>query len=277
MKKNTKIIILIGVIAMAIAIIILSSVLPGKKKNQASSSNTDTNSNNKIIATEEDSPYIKITYETTSKVYKIEGTEHTITVYQDFPTVVAENESVQNKIQSELGKIANQEFEDYKKQVQDQIDDKYGIDASFMDYVGDLSLQWTFSNARNDEKVVSIKNESNGSLGGVPWTNKRGYSFSSETGELLKIEDIAIHSAACKKFIKDEILSYFRTNYEKLGIYQETLNNLSDAIDIDELTWYLSDSGLTVCFEKYTVSPDTFEYTINYSKLEDLVKSEYLK
>lgn len=278
MKKSVKILALVCIILVAIAVIIISTIISRNNYKQITTANTVSNtSTNNTVSSTTDNPYVKISYETTSKVYTVEGTEHTITVNQDFPTVIADDESVQNRIQSGLGKIANDEFSDYKKQVEDQLYDKYGIDSSFMDHVGDLSISWKFTNSRNDEKVVSVKNESDGSLGGVSWTSKRGYSFSSETGNLLNIEDIAIHPEACKKFISETLINYFKINFENLGLYEDVSNNLNESINIDDLTWYLSDSGLTVCFEKYQVSPDTFEYTIGYSKLDGYVKPEYLK
>ena len=120
MKKSVKIIILVCVIALAIAIIILSSVVPKKvnnKNNQNNGANNTTNGNGNVVSDDEN---IKISYEATSEVFKIAGTDKTITVYQDFPTVEAKNEDVKNKLQANLGKIANEEFADYKKQVQDR-------------------------------------------------------------------------------------------------------------------------------------------------------------
>lgn len=274
MKKSIKIIILVCVILIAISIIILFSVLPRKANNNTIVNNT---SNRNDVVTKNDDDYVKITYEATSEVFKISGTDKTITIYQDFPTVEADDENVKNKIQAGLGKIASVEFSDYKKQVQDRINDKTDIDASFMENYGNLQIRWTFSNDRNDDKVVSVKNESSGSLGGASWSNKKGYSFSTETGELLELKDIAINTDALKKYINETIIKYFKTNYQELGIYQDSLNKLNEIINIEDCTWYLSNSGLTICIEKYKVSPDTFEYTISYSKLKDLVKDEYLK
>lgn len=276
MKTSYKIIILIGVIASAIAIIILSSVLPHKVQNSNSKNNTNSvkSANNTNTIVDENNNYVNISYETTSEVFKIDGTDKTITVYQEFPIVYSSNESVKNKIQANLGKVASDEFESYKKQVKSRLVD---IDASFMENVGNLELKWSFSNDRNDSKVVSVKNVSSGSLGGVAWTNKRGYSYSSETGERLKIEDIAINPEALRKYVNETIIKYLRSNYQQLGIYQESLNNLSGIVNIDNLTWYLSSSGLTVCFDEHSISPDSIEYTIDYTKLEDLVKDEYLK
>ena len=279
MKKSFKIILFVCVILIAILIVIISGIKPKSNEENKTNTNTTTNTNtytNSITSSNNDG-YIQISYKTTSEVYRVQGTEHTITVNQDFPTVTASDEKVQNTMQSVLGGIANKEFSEYKNQVEERLNDKYGIDAEYMEHVGDLSLNWHFSNSRNDNKVVSVKNESNGSLGGVSWSTKRGYSFSSETGNLLKIEDIAIHTEACKKFINETIIKYFKENYSNLGISADTLSNLEGTIKIDDCTWYLSDSGLTICFEEHTVLPIAFEYTIEYSKLNGYVKPEYLK
>ena len=280
MKKSSKIIIFVCGILAAIAIIIVFTIMSrndNKGKTEVSK-NTIQNDNLNIISnTSTARTYINIKYETTSKVYEIAGTKHTITVNQDFPTIIASDESVKNIMQGVLDKIANDEFSDFKKQVEDRINDKYGIDAEFMEYVGDLSLSWKFVNSRNDDKVVSVKNESEGDLGGVSWSSKRGYSFSSKTGQLLKIEDIAIHEKALKKYLNETIVKYLKTNSQDLGLNQEIMNDIDKYVNIDELTWYFSDSGLTVCFEKYNFSVDTFDYTIEYSKLDGYVKPEYLK
>lgn len=279
MKKNVKIIIFVCVIVFAIAIIILSSILDKKSREKANKDITANRINNSINnnGNNEGDNYIQITYEATSEVFKIAGTDKTITIYQDFPTVVASDESVKNKLQAGIGKIANAEFAEYKKKVQDRINTKDDINAAFMEHFGNLQLKWSFINDRNDDKVVSIRNESSGNLGGVSWATKRGYSFSAETGDLLTIDNIAVNKEALRKYLNESIIKYIKSNYQKLGVSQDKLENITNTINIDDLTWYFSGSGLTVCFEKYKISPDSIEYTIDYDKLKDLVKDEYLK
>lgn len=281
MKTKTKIIIFTCVIFILIGMIILSSLLPKAKEKQQASSNTVNNTSSPINVDpgeeNEENEYVEITYAATSEVFKIEGTDKTITVYQDFPTVVADDEKVKNKIQSDIGKIANEEFSAYKKEVQERIDDPTGIDASYMENFGNLSLKWSFSNSRNDNKVISVKNESSGSLGGVSWDDVKGYSYSAETGDRLTINTIAINPDALKKYVNENIIKYFRANYQQLGIPQETLSSLNEKINIEKLNWYLTSSGFTICFGKYEVSPNSFEYTIKYGDLNDLVKEEFLK
>ena len=270
MKKSSKIIIIVCVILSAIAIIISSMItsVGDKKKKVGTRNNTNTS---------EDSVYVAIKYDTTSAVYEINGTNHTITVNQDFPTVIAKDESVQNKMQSILGEIANNEFSEFKRYVEQIISDKYEVNAEYMESVGDLSLSWKFSNSRNDEKVVSVENESKGNLSGISWPSKRGYSFNAQTGELLKLEDIAISKEALRKYINETIMKYLKANYQKLGLNNNVMSNLTKLANIDNLYWYLSDSGLTICFEKGTFSDNAFSYTINYSSLEEYVTAEYLK
>ncbi|MBR2704673.1 MAG: DUF3298 domain-containing protein [Clostridia bacterium] len=276
MKQKTKIIIFVCIILILIGLIILSGIIPKKNKNTNSVANTSSSPINNSSGGNENNLFVKITYNSTSEVYSFEGTDKTITVYQDFPTVDADDETVKNKIQTELGKIANDEFEAYKNEVQKRIDNK-AIDAVYMDYMGNLTLKWTFSNDRNDTKVVSVVNESTGGLGGVSWFAKKGYSFSSETGDRLTIKDIAINEEALKKYINEEIVKYLRKNYQSLGIYPDLIDKLNEKVDIDNMNWYLSGNGITVCFESDSVSPDTFDYTIKYDELDGLVKSEYLK
>lgn len=278
MKQKTKIIIFVCAILILIGLIILSSLLPrAKNKNKTNTTSNTSSPINNGTSTNEDDLYVKITYDATSEVYKFEGTDKTITVYQDYPTVVAENENVKNKIQADLGKIASDEFNEYKKQVQSRIDAKYGIDAAYMEGVGNLTLKWTFSNSRNDKKVISVANTSSGSLGGVSWDDRRGYSYSAETGDRITINDIAVNPDALKKYVNQETVKYLRQNYQKLGVYPNILNSLSDKINIDNMSWYLSNSGLTICFSKDAVSPNSFDFTIYYQDLNDLIKSEYLK
>ena len=281
MKTKTKIIIFTCVIFILIGMMILSSFLPKAKEKQQASSNTINNTTSPINVDQngnnDGNNYVEITYAATSEVFKIDGTDKTITVYQDFPTVVADDENVKNKIQADLGKIANEEFSAYKKEVQERIDDPTGIDASYMENFGNLSLKWSFSNSRNDDKVISVKNESSGSLGGVSWDDVKGYSYSAETGDRLTINTIAINPDALKKYVNENIIKYFRANYQQLGIQQDVLSSLDEKINLDNLDWYFTSSGLTICFGKYYISPNSFEYTIKYGDLKDLVKEEYLK
>ena len=94
---------------------------------------------------------------------------------------------------------------------------------------------------------------------------------------MLTLDSIAIHAEACKKYIKDDTIKYLRANYKNIGMNDQALNNLNEIVNLDEVTWYFSNTGLTLCFEQYKLVPGAFEYTIEYNKLVDLVKPEYLK
>lgn len=287
MKKSYKIIILISVVAIAIAIIIISSLNRRKKSNsvnQIASNAVENSIENKVKEdngndkNSTENEYVKISYEQTKQEFKVSGSQYTITVFQDYPKkVISSNQSVQNIIQEELGKIANEQFSEYKKIVQDRMKDPDLINADFMELHGNLSIGWSLSNSRNDDKVISVVSKSSGSLGGATWDEIRGYSFSAEDGNILTINEISINPNASKKYINSEIVKYLRANYQNLGIYSETYDKLSDSINIDNMIWYFSEKGLNVCFKKYQVSPNAFEYTISYSNLKDLIKPEYLK
>jgi len=279
MKKSYKVMLLICVIGIAIVIVLISSIKQRKENNTVANTNNTSNTikNNIGNGNNDEVPSVVITYQATSEVFRINGTEHTITVFQDFPTVRADKESVKNKIQETLGKIANEEFNEYKKEVENSINDKYGIDASDMERTGDLTVKWNFYTDRSDKKVISVKSIGSGNLGGAVWDEKRGYSFDTETGDLLTLDSIAIHAEACKKYIKDDTIKYLRANYKNIGMNDQALNNLNEIVNLDEVTWYFSNTGLTLCFEQYKLVPGAFEYTIEYNKLVDLVKPEYLK
>lgn len=276
MKDKKKIIvgIIFILVFIVIALIIYSIVIKHKGNNKDGNNYINTTSNNVDKNTKSN---IDITFSDNSKVYSINGTDKTVTVTQSFAKVSTVNTEVKNKIQKKLDEISEEEFSDYKKQVEEAISGEYpSINADFLNYVGNLSLKWSFEISRNDGKVISIKNVSSGGLGGVSWDNIKGYSFDVSTGELInQIKTITDNEDIFKKTVNENIEIYFRSNRQKLSLYNE-YKAVSEG-KIENNNWYLSNDGLTVCYEKYKISPFTFEYTIPYSKINNMLNSKVSK
>lgn len=276
MKDKKKIIagIIFVLVFIVIPLIIYSIVIKHKGINKDGNNYINTTSNNVDKNTKSN---IDITFSDNSKVYSINGTDKTVTVTQSFAKVSTVNTEVKNKIQKKLDEISEEEFSDYKKQVEEAISGEYpSINADFLNYVGNLSLKWSFEISRNDGKVISIKNVSSGGLGGVSWDNIKGYSFDVSTGELInQIKTITDNEDIFKKTVNENIEIYFRSNRQKLSLYNE-YKAVSEG-KIENNNWYLSNDGLTVCYEKYKISPFTFEYTIPYSKINNMLNSKFSK
>ena len=259
---------------IVIALIIYSIVIKHKGSNKDGNNYINTTINNVDKNTTSN---IDITFSDNSKVYSINGTDKTVTVTQSFAKVSTVNTEVKNKIQKKLDEISEEEFSDYKKQVEEAISGEYpSINADFLNYVGNLSLKWSFEISRNDGKVISIKNVSSGGLGGVSWDNIKGYSFDVSTGELInQIKTLTDNEEEFTKYVDNNIETYFRSNKQKLSLYNE-YKAVSEG-KIENNNWYLSNDGLTVCYEKYKISPFTFEYTIPYSKINNMLNSKVSK
>lgn len=276
MKDKKKIIAgIIFVLAfIVIALIIYSIVIKHKGSNKDGNNYINTTINNVDKNTTSN---IDITFSDNSKVYSINGTDKTVTVTQSFAKVSTVNTEVKNKIQKKLDEISEEEFSDYKKQVEEAISGEYpSINADFLNYVGNLSLKWSFEISRNDGKVISIKNVSSGGLGGVSWDNIKGYSFDVSTGELInQIKTLTDNEEEFTKYVDNNIETYFRSNKQKLSLYNE-YKAVSEG-KIENNNWYLSNDGLTICYEKYKISPFTFEYTIPYSKINNMLNSKVSK
>lgn len=276
MKDKKKIIagIIFVLVFIVIALIIYSIVIKHKGSNKDGNNYINTTSNNVDKNTKSN---IDITFSDNSKVYSINGTDKTVTVTQSFAKVSTVNTEVKNKIQKKLDEISEEEFSDYKKQVEEAISGEYpSINADFLNYVGNLSLKWSFEISRNDGKVISIKNASSGGLGGVSWDNIKGYSFDVSTGELInQIKTLTDNEEEFTKYVDNNIESYFRSNKQKLSLYNE-YKAVSEG-KIENNNWYLSNDGLTICYEKYKISPFTFEYTIPYSKINNMLNSKFSK
>ncbi len=259
---------------IVIALIIYSIVIKHKGSNKDGNNYINTTINNVDKNTTSN---IDITFSDNSKVYSINGTDKTVTVTQSFAKVSTVNTEVKNKIQKKLDEISEEEFSDYKKQVEEAISGEYpSINADFLNYVGNLSLKWSFEISRNDGKVISIKNVSSGGLGGVSWDNIKGYSFDVSTGELInQIKTLTDNEEEFTKYVDNNIETYFRSNKQKLSLYNE-YKAVSEG-KIENNNWYLSNDGLTICYEKYKISPFTFEYTIPYSKINNMLNSKVSK
>ncbi len=287
MKKNKKVIIIIGIVVFILIIIIVSTLLDYKQNNKNdvalnnSSESVDENNiekdNTEEVSEELNSAPVSITYSIKTEEYNIEGTEHTIKVNQSYANVISSNNNIKQNLQAELDKIADEEFTNYKSKVEETINGEYPIDANFMEQVGDLSLSWSFINSRIDKGVISVKNVSSGSLGGVSWEAKKGYSFNARTGKRLTIDELSKGEKNLKELVNFELRNYIKTNAKRLGLYEDAMVNFEDKVNVDYLTWYLSDDGFTICFEKYKISPDTFEYTIPYEKLTGHMQLSYFK
>lgn len=280
MKDKKRIIagIIFVLMFVIIAIIVYSFVTKYKGNDKKDNNNYINTTNNNVDKDDQNTTSnIDITFSDNSKVYSINGTDKTVTVTQSFAKVSAVNTEVKNKIQKKLDKISEEEFSDYKKQVEEAISgEDPSINADFLNYVGNLSLKWSFEISRNDSKVISIKNVSTGSLGGVSWDNIKGYSFDVSTGELInEIKNITDNEQELTKFVDSNIENYFKSNKQKLSLYNEY--KAANEGKIEENNWYLSNDGLTVCYEKYKISPFTFEYTVPYSEINSMLNSKASK
>ncbi|MBE5945455.1 MAG: DUF3298 domain-containing protein [Lachnospiraceae bacterium] len=121
-----------------------------------------------------------------------------------------------------------------------------------------------YSVARADDSVLSIKCNNDSYMGGPHgyfWID--GVTFDTQTGQILKLDDLGDVKTDLETYITNYIESTEDTEY----MYMETI---SEYIQNDTLSWFLTSEGVYVVFNAYDLAAyamGSFHIVVPYDKL----------
>lgn len=268
MKKRKRIIVF-GFIMLATAFIVALSVNMGIKISEYLLDDKLNINNKEVLKTEEQTDDFKIEFKEEAYILKDKDGNIIVESKRVIPSIKSDKYQGQaDKITSFLLNVSNENWEQIKSS-----SDEY-FSQELKDKVG---VNYLLSALEQNEKYFTFVFDMSGSMGVVSWNDRAGYSFDTQTGELLNINDITNNL--------DELTS---TCYSKLYEYllgQDYIEDLDEnwqtklnSLMLENGVWYLTKDGLSFSFPKYSLGPgyiDIISYTIGYDDLNDLILQEY--
>lgn len=137
----------------------------------------------------------------------------------------------------------------------------------------------SFSPARLDDKVISIREEASVFTGGAhPMHAITGFNFDANTGNLLTLASICADTGNLKKVAKEYIVSACENDPEiKEGLfegYEEQIDSI-----FAEGNWYMTNNGVVFVAGEYLLAPyaaGILEFEVPYSMIDSL-NSAYIR
>ena len=275
-------------IALLLVVVVVAAVIIGvsaKKKNPDIEGN---------VSSSEVSSVASVVSEVAKPVYKLEFQKEVSEVKADDGAVVAaatyEYPVVTLSEKPEAQETINSFFTTDKAQVLAEFSDenknaefKYAYSNKSYGEFKKNERTVTMEKGRVDEKFVNfLKSDYNYLYGNVYGnTEVTAYSFSSETGKQLTINDVMADIDGYKEYAKNFIcaaLEQKQTNGE-FSLYSDYAETVSAKI-IEDGNWYFTEGGLTVVINPdevvfYTYGPQIFE--MPYSEINNYLAAEYTK
>lgn len=175
----------------------------------------------------------------------------------------------------------NMFFEQDEEQFEDTVADT-GQEAKeyYENTQGQSSYLWCsdMSAQRADTGVISIVEREEAYLGGAHGSYyATGYTFDTQTGELLKLESLSDDPDGFYSLVKDKIIARCQEFDEQEAFYhpadsEEFAATIDDVMASD--SWYFTREGLTVVANPYFIGPyaaGMFTFEIPYEELDGLL------
>lgn len=187
------------------------------------------------------------------------------------PNITSDNYPNQSeKIASYLVKLSDNQWEKIKissnEYFSQNSDEKVGVNL-------------LLNVLEQNDKFFTFAYDMSGSIGGVDYNDRLGYTFNTQTGDLLDINEITTNTNNLINFCYTKLLEYINgKEYVKDldGTWQVNLKKLIFQTGV----WYLTKDGLSFSFPKYSLGPgtvDVISYIISFEDLDDLILDEYKK
>ena len=217
---------------------------------------------------------IEISYAEDKKEFISDNGKLKITNVIKYPNKITIDEKIEEKIISYLKGIVEEKFIDVNNQAQEQI---YDYNSDKVDDSYEYGVIYSFSEMLVSYDVISFVLTTDGSMGGVAWNSKEYYNLSTNTGKILKLDDICLNVSECKKIMSDFFLKQLRND--------ERFNNLNDQYEEvikDKLSgdsnWGYDSTGMHLMIAKYDISNGAdgmFEYLLPKEEINGYLKDGY--
>ena len=264
--KNKKVYIIF--IFISTAIIIFMGVNLGLKASKLVSDESPRYKKEEITKKEENTKDFKIEYKEEVFSLKNKKGKEMIENKRYLPILTSDNFQLQaDKITSYLSAFSDSVWNDILEQSKlfvDELEQKVGVN-----YIPKVIEQ-------NDIYFTFVYDMS-GSLGEFAKEDRKGYTFSVVTGDILTLDSISLDKEKLVEKCFEKLSEYIVHQEYKGDLDIKWYDKLKVLID-QEVNWYLTKDGISFTFPKYSLGTGyvgVISYTVSYEDLEDLVLDEY--
>ena len=256
MKKGASVVIAVLITIIVVLIVFMGLLLTGVvdininndntnnvndniSNNNFDNINNNDNKKNEIIVTYKDDVFEK----------KLERGKLKNT--RNLPVIKnSNNQTAADKIVNYLTNISNKDW----KQANGVENAAAGLDDNSI-----VGVSYLFNTLINNENLLSIGYNLEGSMGGPSWTGVWGYNFNPNTGDILNIIDVLKEEGTVElsEYVFNEIENKYKdenTLWQKDstdGYWKDIANKNIYKIG----NWFLTDKGMTITFDKYLLGP----------------------
>ena len=254
-------------IFVATAIIVFMGVNLGIKASSLVQKNSKYKKE-EIAKKEETTKNFKIEYKEESFALKNKKGKEMIENKRYLPILTSDDFQMQaDKITSQLAFYSDIVWNDISEQSKlyvDELDSKVGVN-----YIPKVIEQ-------NDVYFTFVYDLS-GSLGEFSKEDRKGYTFSVVTGDLLTLDSITTDKTQLLDKCYNKLSSYIVHQEYKGDLDEKWYDKLKILIEKEE-NWYLTKDGISFTFPKYSLGTGyigVISYTVSYDELEDYILEEY--
>ena len=218
--------------------------------------------------------------EETTQDFKVEFREELYILKDKDENVIVENKRTIPNIISEKYQIQAEKITDFLIKISDE---QWGkIKVSSDEYYSQNSsekvgVSYLLSILEQNDKYFTFAFDNSGSIGGVNYEDRVGYSFNTQTGELLNIDDISTNTNELINLCYTKLLEYISSKEYANELDNTWKVSLKQLLSKDGV-WYLTKDGLSFSFPRYSFGPGSIgviSYMISYDDLGDLISNEY--
>ncbi len=218
--------------------------------------------------------------EETTQDFKVEFREELYILKDKDENVIVENKRTIPNIISEKYQIQAEKITDFLIKISDE---QWGkIKVSSDEYYSQNSsekvgVSYLLSILEQNDKYFTFAFDNSGSIGGVNYEDRVGYSFNTQTGELLNIGDISTNTNELINLCYTKLLEYISSKEYANELDNTWKVSLKQLLSKDGV-WYLTKDGLSFSFPRYSFGPGSIgviSYMISYDDLGDLISNEY--
>lgn len=220
--------------------------------------------------------------EETTQDFKVEFREELYTLKDKDGKVIVENRRTIPNIISEKYQVQSEKISAYLIKISDEQWDKIKISSDeyySQNSTEKVGVNYLLSVLEQNDKYFTFVYDMSGTIGGVNWDDRVGYSFNTQTGDLLSLNDISTNTNELINICYTKLLEYI-SNKEYANELDSTWKTRLNQLISENGVWYLTKDGLSFSLPKYSLGPGSIgviSYMISYEDLGNLILEDYKK
>lgn len=193
-------------------------------------------------------------------------------------TLVIYNEGY-DKLKAAI-KDFSQEMQDLSEHFADEVKETYETSGKDGMGIGKWFSEYTVHIRRADSKLLSFEGVSSTYTGGAhPYTFSTGWTYDSQTGILLGLDDVLVDKNAVKDIVIEKLENH-EYNEDFFEEWKETANKYFDETDGSYIPiWFITSEGINFVFNPYEIAPyatGKIVVKLPFDEYKDILNSEYV-